>query len=1469
MSNENIIWNIIDKLFTTNKNIFVNHHLDSYNDFFFKKIYNIFNEKNPILIQKDINNETKEFNYIAELFLGGLNGDKIYYGKPIIYDENREHFMFPNEARLRNMTYAITIHIDIVIKYKIMNQDKTYDESSITLEKIYLGRFPIMLNSKLCILNNLDKNTKFIMGECKNDNGGYFIIDGKEKTIISQEKFADNMIYIKDNHSELYSHSAEIRCVSEDSSKPIRTLSIRIVRPTDNYTNNNIVVNIPNVRKPIPLFILMRALGIESDKEIIQYCLLDMKKYLDLIDFFIPCVHDSGSIFNQNTALKYISTFTKNKTIPHTLEILTDYLLPNIGEMNFINKAYFIGFMVLELLFVYHNVKKPTDRDNFKYKRIELSGSLIYDLFKEYYTLQQKHIFQKIDKEYYYKQGLYQDQNFKLLIQNNYKEIFKERVLENGFKKAFKGSWGSEEHTKRPEVIQDLNRLSYNSFISHLRKINLPMDSSAKIIPPRLCHSSQWGIIDPLDTPDGGNVGLHKHLALAAHITTGFSSYKMIKFLRNEFNIEFLEECSLDYISNCCKIFVNGSWIGITNDPVNLNQTLKYHKRLGIVSVYTSISWNINDNIIYIYCDEGRLTRPVFNFFNNKPSFFNETIQNKLINNNFNLYDLIIGFNKIRQDINYYDLINKTLINDSNYLYNTNDIDSLKSLSGIIDYLDSAETECTNIVTNIDYINKYTTHLEIHSSLILGIMGNMIVHPEHNQLPRDLFSCGQSKQAVSLYNTNYQNRIDKMGVVINYGQIPLLKSRYLKYINNEEHPYGVNTIVAIGSFNGYNVEDSIIFNAGSVRRGLFNTTYFNMYESKEEVNKTNNTTITTKFADVDKFDVINKKPGYDYSNLNEHGLIKENTIVDDKQIIIGKIKSNPDNLDNYIDQSILPKKGQLGVIDKAFITDGEEGTRIAKVKIREERIPSIGDKFCSRCGQKGTMGIMLNEEDMPFTQEGIRPDIIINPHALPSRMTIGQLIETLSGKVCSILGGFGDCTAFINNGPKHEFYSDLLQNLNYSSTGNEIFYNGETGEQLDMELFVGPCYYMRLKHMVKDKINYRARGPRTSLTRQTVQGRANDGGLRIGEMERDGIIAHGASIFLKESMLNRGDDYSIAVCNNTGFISIYNENKDIFISPYLDGPIKFKENIQNNFNIDFVTKFGRNFSIIRIPYAFKLLIHELMSMNVSMRIITEDNINIFESMNYKNSIDIIKNLEEYKSFFDKDNVTQKTNEPSIKNPNDNNNDTNNVNDKDNHQDKDNDEGLVNDNVEGNGENGNGENDNGENDNGENGDDDYDGLSPETIASIKKAEEYAKQENGSDDDSDEGSKPPISIGKIINTSDIYELNNTNPNLNNQLYTTSPVYPQQSQQLLPFQNSQPIQTLQSIQTLQPIQTSQPIQILQPIQTQQPVNTLQPVQTITQSNIPSQSNVINNPSLIHQNNEFEKESLEIPIETKTIKI
>ena len=1235
--NDTIIWNIIDKYFQDNTNILVKHQLDSYNDFFNNKIFNIFKEKNPIRIFKDQDPDTKEYKLQADIYIGGKDGNKLYFGKPIIFDENRTHYMFPNEARLRNMSYSTTLHVDIDVIYNIKDSNNNFilENQVSNFEKIYFGKFPIMLNSDLCILNSLNSKVKFNMGECKNDNGGYFIIDGKEKVLISQEKFADNMIYIKSNYNDIYSHSAEIRSVSEDASKPVRTLSIRIVRPSTKYTNNQIVVNVPNVRKPVPFFILMRALGVISDKEIISYCLLDIEKNESKIDLFIPSVHDAGNIYNQETAIKYIATLTKGKTVSTVLEILMDYLLPHIGEEKFQNKAYYLGFMVNKLLKVYNKEEAATDRDSFKFKRVELVGSLIYDLFKEYYTLQQKHIFQKIDKEYYFKQGIYQD-NFQSLIDNNINEYFKERILENGFKKAFKGSWGAEEHTFRPEVIQDLNRLSHNSFLSHLRKLNLPLDSSAKVVGPRLLHSSQWGIIDPVDTPDGGNVGLHKHMSLGAHITSGYSSKPLIEFLHSTIFIELLSECTTQYISRATKIFVNGNWIGVITNPVDVIDVLKKYRRIGLIPIYTSISWSIKENIIYIYSDSGRLTRPVFYVNNSEPSYKNKEIFDKLLTKDFNFNQLLIGFNKFKES-------NKSLENNLEKFIKTNlvfkNISDLYSVSGknsnnilndlinqsgIIDYIDTSETETSLIANFEENITKFTSHMEIHPSLLLGVMGNQIVFPENNQLPRDLFSCGQSKQGISLYNSNYQNRIDKMGVVLNNGQIPLVKSRYLKYINNEEHPYGINAIVAIGCYGGYNVEDSILFNEGSIKRGMFNTSYFNMYETREESSKVSGSVIDSKFANIENEKVVGQKPGYDYSNLDKNGLIIENTIMDDKKVVIGKITNNVNNEFNYLDASITPKKGQLGFVDKSFITDGEEGFRIAKVRIREERIPAIGDKFCSRCGQKGTVGLIIPEKNMPFTENGIRPDLIINPHALPSRMTIGQLVETLMGKTCAIYGGYGDCTAFINNGPKYENFGRLLKEVGYNSTGNELLYSGETGQQLQMELFMGPCYYMRLKHMVKDKINYRAQGPRTALTRQTVQGRANDGGLRIGEMERDGILGHGASKFLQESMLTRGDNYYVAICNNSGSIAIYNESKNIFISPFTDGPLKFNTTLDDNLNIEVITKYGRSFSIIRVPYCFKLLMQELQTLNIHMRIITEENIDNLTSMNSNYTIQTIK-----------------------------------------------------------------------------------------------------------------------------------------------------------------------------------------------------------------------------------------------------
>jgi DNA-directed RNA polymerase II subunit RPB2 len=994
------------------------------------------------------------------------------------------------------------------------------------------------------------------------------------------------------------------------------------------------VVAVPNVKKPVPLFILMRALGVISDKEIIEYCLLDLEKNEHIVDYFIPSVHDANKIFNQETALKYIASFTKRRTITGVLDILMNYFLSHIGTNNYLDKAYYVGYMVYKMLRVASGNELPTDRDNFRFKRIELTGTLIYDLFREYYLIQKREIALRLDSEYYYHKDKYES-NFFSLIEDNYPEFFKERSIEKGFKKAFKGNWGSEARTKRIGVVQDLNRLSWNTFISQLRKFNLPMDASAKVIGPRLLHASQWGYIDPVDTPDGGNIGLHKHMSISTAVSSGYSSIHLIKWLRAKTDLKILQECSPITLSKNTKVIVNGIWIGAIDNPIETRNMMRLFKRNGILPIYTSVAFNYEHNELFIYCDSGRLVRPIYYIEEEnsklklklKPSFHREEITDLLNSGKITWEDIVSGIKDKSGDKSFHTKNNKIYDLDELYpSFKGKDLDAiesdLKKSSAMVDYVDTAEEDGLLIAGNLEEVkkNKFYTNIEIDPTFLLGVLGNLIMYPEHNQFPRNAFSCGQSKQAVSVYHSNYQMRIDKMGVILNYGQIPLLKSRYLDYFNKEQQPYGVNAIVATMCYTGYNVEDAILINEGSVKRGIFRTSYFSMYEAREESDKVGDSTSSTFISNMEGKNVVGIKEGFDYSQLDNHGLIKENTPLDDKTVLIGMMNSNSESSDVFQDASVFPKKGQLGYVDKVFITEGEQGFRLAKIRVREERIPAIGDKMASRCGQKGTLGLIIPEENMPFTADGTRPDLIINPHAIPSRMTIGQLVEALFGKACAYYGGFGDATAFATKGPNTEVYGHMLVNAGFHSSGNQILYNGMTGEQIYSEIYMGPTYYMRLKHMVKDKINYRARGPRTVLTRQTVQGRANDGGLRLGEMERDGVMAHGASGFLNDSYMNRGDEYFMAVCNKSGCIAVYNPSINLFMSPFVDGPIKFNETLDGKKNVENVSRFGRSFSIVRIPYALKLLIQELQVMNIQMRIITEDNIDQLLSMSYSDNV---------------------------------------------------------------------------------------------------------------------------------------------------------------------------------------------------------------------------------------------------------
>jgi DNA-directed RNA polymerase II subunit RPB2 len=1176
---------IISKFFKENPNFLVDHHLESYNRFVNHDIHQLITQNNPISFNKNLVKLEGEDVAIhsCDIYIGGKKGDFIRFAKPILHENGVNNYLYPNIARLQNLTYAFSIIVDIEFEFKINNK---VNEETVVMKDVFFGNIPIMIQSHMCVLHGMPPDVRFNMGECKIDPGGYFIIDGSEKTIISQERFANNILRLsKTPKQETYSYIAEIRSESEDESKPVRETKVRMMSYQDEENINlkedemkritqtvkqQIVVDIPNINMPIPLFIVFRALGIISDKDIIKMCVPDDDPVM--MELLRPSIYDAGKIYTQQMAIKYMAPFSKYLSDYHVYFILCDYFLPHINSLtderhfsyDLLEKAHFLGYMVNKILRLSINLDVQTDRDSFQFKRVEPSGVLLSDLFKEFYKSQIKDIIRSLDIAHNEHEGTYNEDSkaFQEFVVSTLPPIMsKKRITEKGIHSGFKGDWGSEIYTKRIGLSQELNRLTYSTAISLMRKCVMQMDDNSVVLGPRYLHATQWGMMCPVDS-DGGDVGTHKQFSICTKISTGTSKKEILELLQSykePIHCIPIVDSRPELLYMYTKIFVNGHWKYSTTTPQEIVIDIKHKRRIGKVNKWISISFNIRENVIYIYTDEGRVYRPVL--------YINE--------------DKEVSFSKKDEKLSWEELIQGTSEHPSS-----------------IEYIDCEESNTALISINhlSEYENTNFTHVEIHPSLILGYMGLQIIFLEHSPLPRNAFSCGQSRQAVSVYSTNYQNRMDKTGLVLNYGQIPLIKSYYFQHLNQEYIPYGVNAIVAIMSYTGYNVEDAILINKSSLERGMFNTSYFSVYEETEDEEK------KIFFA-----------PNEELPQFDDNGIIRTQTVIDNKTPIINmSINSKT--------RQIYTKRDQQGYVDKTYMTTNALGHRTVKIRICDERIPNIGDKFASRAGQKGTCGIVLPETDMPFNDQGIRPDLIINPHALPSRMTLGQLIESLIGKVHLQHGSYGDCTAF-NKKTDVEFYGDKLREYDFHSKGIEIMYNGMTGEAIKTDIYIGPTYYMRLKHIVKDKINFRERGPMTGLTRQPVQGRSNEGGLRIGEMERDGVIANGLNMFETESMMLRGDGtyidsenhtrkpYRLTVDNVTGLIAIVSKNS--IYSPTIDGPMEITDQgIQSN------PKYEKRTSTINVPYAFKLFMQEIGSMNIQMRIITSDNVNHFDSMGW-------------------------------------------------------------------------------------------------------------------------------------------------------------------------------------------------------------------------------------------------------------
>lgn len=1220
-------WDIIDLYFKNHKYPFTNHHLDSYREFIKTYIPQTIKSYNPItMIKYDDNN-----NIImkVDIYVGGEDTDQIFIDKPITFENGSAKLITPNDARLKNLTYETHIYANILVKI-------TDGDNNVITKKfnnIAIGSIPIMLHSDACILNGQGSVILRELGECVYDTGGYFIIDGKEKVIIAQERISTNRLFItKIKDDQNFSYKGLLRCTGETGETMLspRTIEFYLVKNpditveddvTEEYKNikGTIVISLPSVTGKIPLFIFFRALGIESDKDIYETIFGDDNNEVETT-FFTNFIRPSMTynyyeydkkiyyVYTQEDALNYIKFRVKYNSIDHVKNIITTDIFPNIDK--FQNKGKYLGYLIKQFTNTCLKISPVSDRDSYIYKRIDISGYLLSELFHESYMKLRKAIRDKMDSTYYF--GSWENNNDynKFITDDNIYKIIPFLLLSDTFTKSLKGRWGLAEDDD-PELgrVQDLSRISYIGFLSHLRRVNMPLDRSIKVTSPHKLHSQQWGIMCPFETPDGASVGYLKNLAFLTKVTSG-TDPGIIRNCLTDIGVIPIENYDNPLNRNITKVLLNGSWFGITGDPIKITRTLKAYRRNGLINILISISWHVNVNEIRILTEAGRACRPVFIVNNGNDILpFNKKYDNwfdMLWSKNKEINTLNDKNEEIYYKNNYINPYNLPIFNSNDENHKNKDEYILKTLeknSCIIEYIDAEEEDTLFISMDVENLNEFHTHMEIHPSNMMSVVSGNIPLANHNQSARNVFHAAQSKQAIGIYATSFNKRFDTMSYVQHYPQRPIISTRNAHYTSSDYMPNGFNVIVAIMTYSGFNQEDSIMINKKAIERGLFSLSYYKSITATSKIiSQTERIIFANPVTLRDKGYKIKIKHHANYNYINDKGFISEGTYIPkgQKVVIAGMVKETDvfkeikrgvfiEQVKEtiYTDMSITTDNSLYGKIDKVYISNkvSSDDSIVYKIRFLKIKKPEFGDKHASRHGQKGVIGMIIPEEGMPFTKNGIKPDIIINPHAIPSRMTIGHLVECVFSKFCCINGVLGDGTVFIpfdNN----IIYNDLT-NMGFDKHGNEILYNGYNGNQIDTEIFIGPTFYFRLKHMVAEKIHSRGGGPelpRVLLTRQPTSGRRKNGGLRIGEMERDSVLSHGVSLFMKESMNERSDKFLWAVCKKCGTLALY--------SP------KIRLHMCSNCN-------KNDIALIDTPYTFKLLIQELETMGIQLRINTE------------------------------------------------------------------------------------------------------------------------------------------------------------------------------------------------------------------------------------------------------------------------
>jgi DNA-directed RNA polymerase II subunit RPB2 len=1105
-----------------------------------------------------------------------LEFEKISIRKPTIFENNGAiHPMMPNDARLRNLTYASPLNVDVKVTTTFVDHTRnSIRESNVRIfPNVHLGKIPVMVGSKYCLLNDQKHVHPSLMGECAEDVGGYFIIQGGERAMISMERMSENRPFVfrngRGNAKEM--EVVEIKCIGPDNDQVPKSNTVKIVYHPKNQLITMLRATVPRIKTDIPLVILFRALGVLADKDIYELILgYDKDPTYDPI--ITESILESSSITTQEQALAWMGEHTntwsvKSQKQNNVQDILSEELFPQIGgaEMNY-EKACFLAHMTRKVLWTSSQRLPTDDRDAYPNKRVDIPGFLLADLFRKTYNNRMvKDMKAALSKEIHGGSWKATGNWTEIVNINNINKIIKSTILDVCLKSSLAtGKFGSGKigGPSKDGVSQVLNRLNFTSAVSHLRRISTPIEKTGKLIAPRKQHNTQWGYICPCETPEGHGVGVIKNMASTASISIFSSPITVYAFIQNLNKLISLRETTVQQKHDHTRVFLNGSWIGmlLNQDASEVVNTLRKAKRAGKIHIYTGIIWKNAFKELWITTEAGRILRPVY---------YAPAIREIVADKTGTLKNQILQIKEWNNLLMWESPTEKRLF----------------------EYLDAGETEGAYIAMDYDSClkdNSYT-HCEIHPSVIFGTAASGIPFPDHNQSPRNAYQCAMGKQAMGVYSLNYRERFDAMSHILCYPEIPMVSPYMSKFYGAQSLPAGQNIVVAIMTYTGYNQEDSNMINRAALDRGRFRSIFYRTYKDEERKNQSSGE--EEKFCNPDSIETKHMKNAH-YDKLAEDGFVPKDTYVTPDDVLIGKVVPLrvptgailPAGAKKQRDVSKMPRNNESGYVDKIYKNRNGEGYSFVKIRMRQDRIPEIGDKFSSRHGQKGTMGMILNPEDMPQTASGIIPDIIINPHCIPSRMTIAQLMETLLSKIGCMTGCLGDGSPF--NATTVEDLSRILRDqYGMEPHGNEIMYNGYTGRMMETSIFIGPCYYQRLRHCSADKLHSRASGPLVMLTRQPAEGRAREGGLRFGEMERDCVVAHGMAEFTKERLMECSDAFSCYSCKGCGLLAIANPEQSIWACRGCGNTTEF--------------------SHINIPYATKLLLQELETMCIGSRLITQ------------------------------------------------------------------------------------------------------------------------------------------------------------------------------------------------------------------------------------------------------------------------